>query len=516
MKFLVLLALSVSALGLASTNGNLDQPVKIDGGLVSGVAGNKYPAITAFRGIPFAAPPVGEGRWREPAAVRPWDGVRNADKFGASCIQRIVEVLKPWTYEFMTHNEISEDCLYLNVWTGAKSANEKRPVFVYIYGGGFNSGSGQVPVYDGEALASKGILVVSMNYRVGPLGFLAHPELTKESSHKASGNYGMLDQIAALRWIQSNIAKFGGDPGKVTIAGQSAGAASVHFLTASPLAKGLFHRAIAESGSSVGRGLGEATLAEVEAGGVKWAEAKGAKSLEELRALPWQKIQEPVQGLQTRFRPVVDGYSLMAPVREVFASHKQNDVVTMTGANKDEYGASPNPDISLAEFEKQARQRHGENAAAFLKLYPATNDAEAKRSANDAARDQARVSMFLWARQRAATAKTSAYTYYWTHPLPGPEISKYGAFHTSEVPYVFATLYRSDRPYTDLDHKIADQMSSYWANFVKTGDPNGKGLAKWPAVSSKPATMELGDAFGPIDVAGSEAKFKFWESMLTK
>ena len=485
----------------------LTQPLKVEGGLIIGTHGTKDPAITVFRGIPFAAPPVGDLRWRAPQPVKPWDGVRKADKFGASCIQRTPEELKPWTYEFMTHNEISEDCLYLNVWTGAKSANEKRPVFVYIYGGGFNSGSGQVPVYDGEALAAKGILVVSMNYRVGVLGFLAHPELE-------DANFGIHDQIAALRWIQANIARFGGDPAKVTIAGQSAGASSVHFLTASPLAKGLFRGAIAQSGSPYQRAGMQPKLADVQPDGVKFAEAKGAHSIADLRAMPWQKVVEPVQGLQISLRPVVDGRSLLAPIHEVLASGKQNDVATMTGANKDEYGASPNPDVTLAAYEKQSRERYGD---AFLKLYPASSDAEARAAQNQAARDQARVSMYLWTRQRAKTAKTKAFTYYWTHPLPGPEIAKYGAFHTSEVPYTFATLYMSKRPFAEADHKIADAVSSYWVNFVKTGNPNGKDLAPWAPVSDEnPQTMELGENFGPIAVAGSKAKFEFWETLMNK
>ena len=496
----------------------LDKPVKVDGGLVAGVPGSRDASIKVFKGIPFAAPPVGAGRWREPGPVEPWEGVRKANHFGASCIQRIVEELKPWTYEFMTHNEISEDCLYLNIWTGAKSANEKWPVFVYIYGGGFNSGSGQVPVYDGEGLAAKGVLVVSMNYRVGVLGFLAHAELSKESGHNASGNYGLLDQIAALRWIQRNIARFGGDPGRVTIAGQSAGASSVHFLTASALAKGLFHGAIAESGSSVGRGPGggEPALAEAEAGGAKFAEAKGAHSLADLRAMPWQKVVEAVPGWLVRFRPLVDGYSLTAPVREVFAAGKQNDVVTLTGSNRDEGGAVPNPTVTAAEFVKQVRTRFDADAGELLRLYPAATDEQARAAANDSSRDQARVSMYLWAVNRGKTAKTKAYTYFWTHALPGPEIAKYGAFHTSEVPYAFNTLYMSQRPYGETDHKIADAMSSYWANFVKNGNPNGKGLATWAPVGDGHETMELGDAFAPIAVAGSEEKFGFWKSVLLK
>jgi para-nitrobenzyl esterase len=483
----------------------LKQPIRVEGGLVAGVPGTRDPSILVYRGIPFAAPPVGDGRWRAPQPVKPWQGVRTADRFGSSCIQRTPEELKPWTYEFMTHTEISEDCLYLNLWTGAKSPREKRPVLVYIYGGGFNSGSGQVPVYDGEALAAKGIVVVSMNYRVGVLGFLAHPELEH-------ANFGMLDQIAGLRWIQANIAQFGGDPAKVTIAGQSAGASSVHFLTASPLAKGLFRGAIAQSGSSYQRPGMDLPLAEAQADGAKFAEAKGAGNIVSLRAMPWQKLVESVKGLQMRFRPVVDGHSLKMPIGEVFAAGQQNDVPTMTGSNKDEYGASPNPDVTLATFLSRSRERYGED---FLKHYPAANDTEARAAQNEAAREEKRVSIYLWARQRAKTAKTKAFTYFWTHPLPGPEIEKYGAFHTSEVPYVFATLYMSKRPFVDADWKIADAVSSYWVNFVKTGDPNGKGLAVWPAVDGeRQQTMEIGDAFGPIGVTATRARFEFWEILL--
>ena len=508
---------AMAALPLAAAA--IHQPVKVTGGSVSGAPGVD-PSIMAFKGIPFAAPPVGEGRWRAPQPVTPWQGVRKADRFGASCIQNIVEVLPPWTYEFMTHNEVSEDCLFLNVWTGAKAAGEKRPVFVYIYGGGFNSGSGQVPVYDGEGLAAKGLVMVTMNYRVGVLGFLAHPELTAESGVHASGNYGMLDQIAALRWVRENIARFGGDPGRVTIAGQSAGAFSVHFLTASPLAKGLFHRAIAESGSSAATDpRADRRLAEAEADGVKFAEAKGAHSLAGLRASSWQKVLEPLppalRGL-SRVRPIVDGYSLEAPVHEVFATGKQNDVATMTGCNKDEGGAMPNPTVTAAEFQKQARAGFGDRADEFLRLYPAADDGQARASANESARDRARVSMYLWAARRGKTAKTKAYTYFWTHPLPGPEVEKYGAFHTSEVPYALNTLSRSERPFLDEDRRIAAAVSSYWVNFARAGDPNGKGLARWAPVDARHETMELGARMGAVPVAASEAEFRFFADALSK
>src|SRR5215469_2755528 len=230
----------------------IKQPLKVEGGQISGVPG-KDTSILVFKGIPYAAPPVGDLRWRAPKPVLAWQGVRKADQFGNSCIQNIVTERKPWTYEFMTHTEINEDCLYLNVWTPAKSANERLPVYIYIHGGGNTEGSGAVPAYDGEGLAKKGIIVVTVNYRLGIFGFFTHPELTAESDVRASGNYALLDLIAALRWVHENIAAFGGNPNRVTIGGQSAGASNTHSLVASPLAKGLFQGAIAESGSSVGR-----------------------------------------------------------------------------------------------------------------------------------------------------------------------------------------------------------------------------------------------------------------------
>jgi para-nitrobenzyl esterase len=504
---------ATAVLAVGSLNAAITQPVKVEGGLVSGAPGTD-PSIIAFKGIPFAAPPVGDLRWRAPKPVVAWQGVRTADKFSASCIQNVVQERKPWTYEFMTHGAISEDCLYLNVWTAAKSAAEKRPVYVYLYGGGFSEGSAAVPVYDGEGLAKKGLVVVTINYRVGVLGYLAHPELTKESDHQASGNYGLLDQIAALRWVRENIAHFGGDENRVTVAGQSAGGMSVHDLTTSPLAKGLFQRAIVESGgSNIDRGgPGTArTLAQAEEDGRKFAESKGASSInsiKELRAMSWQKVTEASPGL--RYAPIVDGYSLPGPVRML------NDVVTLTGANVDELGGFGPPTPMTAEkFRNQARQRYGAAADEFLKLYPADTDEAARMSQTRSARDQALVSMYLWARERSKTARTKVYEYLWDHALPGPDAERFGAFHSSEVPYVMNTLNMSDRPFTDADRRIAAMMSSYWANFAATGDPNGKGLAAWPAVGEKPELIEVGDKTGLVPVAGSDAKFKFFEAYLT-
>ncbi len=507
----------VIAVQKKENNPLLKDPIRLKQGLVSGMAGTNE-AIAVFKGIPFGAPPVGPARWRAPEPAAGWSGVRKADAFSPSCIQSIVTERKPWTHEFMTHGEISEDCLYLNVWTPATSATARRPVFVYIYGGGNVEGSGAVPAYDGEGLASKGLVVVTFNYRVGVLGFFSHPELSKEASYHASGNYGLLDQIAAVRWVHDNIAAFGGDPGRITIAGQSAGASAVHNLTASPLVRGLFQRAIADSGSSISGG-GRA-LQDQEADGVRFAEAKGAHSLAELRALNWKDVTAPLNPAPTpavRFTIVTDGYALPVTEKDAFGRGTQNDVPTITGLNADENGAVPHPTITREAFEKQARTRYGEMADDFLKLYPASSDDEARAAQNQSSRDQARVSMYLWAINRGRTAKTSSYTYFWTHPLPGPDIEQYGAFHTSEVPYVLNTLSRSDRPFTDVDRKIADTLSSYWANFATTGDPNGKGLQRWAPVSAdSPSTMEVGDNFRSIGVASTKERLEFFRRFLTR
>lgn len=496
----------------------ISQPVQVEGGAVTGIPG-RDPSVTAFKGIPFAAPPVSNLRWREPQPVISWNGVRQSGEFGSSCIQTIHDELKPWTHEFMTHNQISEDCLYLNVWTPAKSAAENRSVFVYVYGGAFNSGSGAVPLYDGEGLAKKGLVVVTFNYRVGAFGFLALPELTRESPHHASGNYGLLDQVAALRWVQANIRHFGGDPMRVTVGGQSAGSISVHDLTASPLAKGLFKGAIMESGgSTVGRmgiRVGPKTLAEAEADGEKFMHAQGATTLAQLRALPWQKLTSTEPGL--RFVPIVDGYLLPAPVPTVFAEGRQNDVVSLTGINTGELQGLTGPQgtpTTVEAYQQEANKRFGGRADAFLQLYPAVNEDQVKSARQESARDGNVTALYLWAQARAKTAKTPVYEYLWNHTLPGPDAPKYGAFHSSELPYVLNTLNRSDRPFTRRDHEIADVLSSYWANFIAQGNPNGKGLARWQPVGTQPEIMEIGDDCRPVPVAGNQAKFSFWKSVL--
>jgi len=489
--------------------------VRVAEGRLAGAAAAD-PDVTVFKGVPFAAPPVGDLRWRAPRPPAPWDGVRKADAFSASCVQNIVDVRKPWTYEFMAHGATGEDCLYLNVWTPARAASERHPVLVFIHGGANTEGSGSVPVYDGTGLATKGTVVVTINYRLGPFGFFAHPELTQETTYHASGNYGLLDQIAAVRWVKANIAAFGGDPSRITVAGQSAGASGVRNLIVSPLAKDLFHRAIAESGVSL-LGVGPArTLADAEQDGVRFARAKTAASIAELRALPAQQIATPpVGGTPFRWGTVIDNYALVSGEADAFAAGRHNDVPVLTGTNRDESGASPVPTATAATFQRQIEQRYGEKAPEFLALYPAASDEDARGSANASARDVARVTTSMWAAGRAKTAASKTFTYFWDHTLPGPDAAQYGAFHTSEVPYVLNTLAQSDRPFTADDRKIADVMSSYWANFAANGDPNGRGLPRWPSTSEQPdATMNVGDTFAPIPLAGSAGKLALLRSLL--
>lgn len=469
--------------------------------------------VRMYRGIPYAAPPVGEWRWRAPRPARRWRGLRKAQRFGAACIQRVAGSRLPWSREFMVQEEISEDCLFLNVWTGAESASERRPVLVYLHGGGYQEGSGAVEVYDGSKLAQKGLVVVTINYRLGALGYLAHPALTAESKHAVSGNYGMLDQLEALRWVQRNITAFGGDPARVTIAGQSAGAGSVHNLIASPLARGLFRRAIAQSGSSVS-GTPTPTLAEAEKAGLAYAAARGARSPGELRALKWEHlIGGAVPG--PRFAPVVDGWALPLDALAAVEAGRHHDVPVLTGLNADEASSQPTyGGLSAGDFIKQANERYAARSVTFLALYPAGDDQQAALSQKEASRDRNRVSMFLWASRRARTSRTPAWTYYFTRAIPWPPFPQFGAFHTGEVPYVFGTTDRLDRPWQAKDKEVRGLMMSYWVNFVSGGNPNGAGLPVWaPFDPVAETTFEIGERTGVRPVA-TPARYRFFTEYL--
>jgi para-nitrobenzyl esterase len=516
-----LLSMTLVALPRASSDpvSAADRTIHTASGDVSGVLSGANGGIVSFKGIPFAAPPVGDLRWREPRPPTSWTGVRKADAFGPNCMQNLAGRHDPWTEEYMAHGEISEDCLVLNVWTPASApASARRPVIVFLHGGAFNEGSGSVAVYDGAALARKGIVAVTINYRLGVLGFLAHPDLTRESASHASGNYGLLDAVAALRWVRENIAAFGGDPQRVTLAGQSAGAMMVSALTASPLAKGLFQRAIIDSDGTIFSGGVWRTrpLAEAEREGVEFAKARGLSSVAELRATSWKELTAspaPASASGAGAAPalapfragtVIDGHLLAAEPSVIIAQGAQNDVPTLTGVNADELTAG----LRAETYVRQVQERYGAMAGEYLSLYPSAMNFAA------GGRDRGRTTLHLWAKARAKTAQTKVFTYYWTHAEPGPDAARYGAFHTSELPYFFNNL-QAPRPFTPKDREIADKLSSYWANFAASGDPNGRGVPSWPAFDAARAqTMEVGERFAPMPVAETPAKLAFFERVL--
>ena len=464
------------------------ESLHLEQGTITGISGIDTD-IQVYKGIPYAAPPVADLRWRPPQPPSPWEGTFKADTFGPGCIQNLTRSRPPWTEEFMHQGSISEDCLYLNIWSGAPSAEERRPVLVYIHGGGFSEGSGSVLVYDGEPLAKKGLVVVTINYRLGLFGFFAHPELSAESDHSASGNYGLLDQVAALKWVQKNISDFGGDPDNVTVAGQSAGAVSVYLLTASPLARGLFHRVIVQSGPGGLASFGltntrslASSLSEVEENGIELVKARSARSIQAMRAMPANELIAVSLPPTVRFGPVIDGYFLLDDVPTVYAEGSQNDVPMMTGFNADEGSAFPGYGQStLEEYPNTVSTRYGERAEAYLALYPADTDEAAGLALKTGLRDLAAVALGRLAVERVQSARTEAYLYYFERGIPWPERPEFGAFHTAEVPYFFNTLDHIDRPWTEVDRHLADLMSTYWVNFSTHGSPNNPSVPLWTA-----------------------------------
>jgi len=482
--------------------------VRTDAGAVEGAT--NADGVRAFLGIPYAAPPVGALRWQAPQAVAPWTGVKQATAFGARCMQG------PIFNDMIFRDQLSEDCLYLNVWAPAGAA--KLPVMVWIYGGGFQAGSASEPRQDGSKLATRGVIVVSMNYRLGVFGFLAHPDLTKEASSHASGNYGLLDQIAALQWVKKNIAAFGGDPDNVTIFGESAGSLSVSVLMASPLAKGLFEKAIGESGAYLAGPSGPLVpkrLAAAEAQGQKFAQALGADSLAALRAKSADDVLKAALagGAGAWFSPDIDGYVLPDDPYTIFTGGQQQHVPLLAGWNLGEARAAvtlAKDKVTAETFTKQTRERYKDAADAVLKVYPATNDAEAVESAAALAGD-----MFIgygtwkWLDVHLATGSSPVYRYSFDRDRPIPLDTKVngvavtakdiGARHAGEIEYVFGTLSSDTKaPWEPVDTTISEQMMSYWTNFAKTGTPNGTGLPEWPAygASNGYQVMHLGPASG--------------------
>ena len=470
--------------------------------------------VHIFRGVPYAAPPVRDLRWKPPQPPAPWEGVRPADRFGPQCMQQRV------FGDMMFRNEgVSEDCLYLNVWTPATAAEAKLPVLVYYYGGGFVAGDGSEPRYDGESMARRGIVVVTMSYRLGVFGFFAHPELTAESPHGASGNYALLDQHAALEWVRQNIGAFGGDPARVTIAGESAGSFSVSAQMASPLSKGLIAGAIGESGSLLGSRV-PASRAEMEQSGVAFAERVGAPSLQALRALSAMELLEAsAQPGMPRFSASVDGYFFPRSPAEIYAAGEQAHVPLLVGWNSEEmnYRALLGPNEPTPEnFAKVVRELYGDRADEVLRLYPAATPEETIQSATDLAGDRfIGYSTWKWADLHGQTGEAPVYRYYYAHPRPPmrPEMGDAvpglaggvvrgqeaqanrpppptGAVHSAEIEYAMGNLATNPvYAWTEDDHRVSEVLQGYFANFIETGDPNGAGLPRWPAIDGGDAPV---------------------------
>jgi para-nitrobenzyl esterase len=483
--------------------------VKTNNGTIEGYENQ---GLRIFKGIPFAAPPLGELRWKAPQPVQNWDGVKKCTTFSASPMQANPTPFMCWSEEFLIPKEhISEDCLYLNVWTGAKSTKEKRPVLVYIYGGGFRSGGAACPIYDGEAIAKKGVVFVSINYRVGVFGFLAHPELSKESGHNASGNYALMDMISALQWVHENIEAFGGDAKNVTIAGQSAGAFAVNYLVASPLTKGLIHQAIAESGGSFYKNplRPDVDMKGAEEMGIKFAKSL---SLSALRAKSSEEIQKSQGGLSS---PIVDGYVMPEGIFEIFSQGKQNDIPTIVGWNEDDRVSGP--PVKAEIFKEQIRKRFGNHADDFFKVYPVETEEQSAQSQIALGRDELfGLQDYTWAKMQTKTGKSKAFIYNFNRKLPAytPE-TQFGAFHTGEVPYAYNNLHTVKRPWEAIDYKIADMMSSYWVNFAKTGNPNGKELPVWETYQSATEQVMIIDKLSGSKEFPSKAQMAFWENYYT-
>ncbi len=490
-------AVSILSAGLALAQ--QPAPVRVEQGLVQGMAED---GLAVYRGIPFAAPPVGDLRWRAPQPAAKWDGVRPAAKFAPKPIQGSRNA-----------PDMSEDCLYLNVWTPAKSADDRIPVLVWIYGGGFAGGSTSEPVHNGEKLARKGVVLVSIAYRVGQLGFLAHPELSAETTNRVSGNYGLLDMIAGLEWVRKNIAAFGGDPDKVTIFGESAGGIAVSMLCASPLAKGLFHGAISQSGGSFGPprpttfpGENLKRLPEAERAGEAYARSAGVSSIAELRKLPPDQLPGG-RGLGMSW-PIIDGWVIPDDQYKLYAAGKYNDMPVLVGYNSDE-GASFSGAKTPEEHIAGVRTRYGKFADDLLKAYPVGTNSVPK-TARDLMRDAAfGWHTWTWARLQAQTGKSKVFYYYFDqhpeHPEGSPRAG-HGAPHGVDVAYVFQHLNPNNPQTTKADLEISDAMSTYWVNFAKRGDPNGEGVPAWPAFSNaNPVVMYFNQKPYPGPVPSAES-----------
>lgn len=509
-------ALSVSTLLVAAAWGDdrddyiaaLDT-VQVSGGTIA-AAFESNSRMRVFKGIPFAAPPVDALRWAPPGPVVPWLGVRRSDNFGPACWWGNRPAKSPNAILYQQTEGQSEDCLYLNVWTSVRaghSADAKRPVMMLIYGGGNQLGAGSLPNYNGEGLAQQGPVVVTMNYQLGPLGFLAHPALSAESPNHVSGNYAVLDAIAALQWIKANIAQFGGDPGNVTVYGEFAGAAMASVLLGSPLANGLFHRVVLESLGFLPAGNPSPTLAQGEAAGTTFATNLGASNIADLRKLPSQDV---MAGAGSLIGEVVDGYVLPNQLDQLFMVRQINNVPVLAGFNADEGTPYPPFATTLAGYNAAAQAQFGSFAPAFMKAYPVASDADVLAMAYEPMRDGSLGwQAFSMARAHAALRQSKTFVYFFNrrpgyfpnqHFAEQDPPQKYGAYHSLEQVYLYNNLDRSapPRPYTRTDRQIAAIASAYLVNFATRGDPNGRDLPRWPEfVGNSSELMYIGDTIRP-------------------
>ncbi|MBV8512075.1 MAG: carboxylesterase family protein [Xanthobacteraceae bacterium] len=510
---------------MASTVTYAGPALQIEGGQVADVSPGPS-GIRVFKGIPYAAPPTGELRWKAAQPVKTWDGVRTASEWGPRCVQsnRLGD-LDP------LNKRMDEDCLYLNVWTPAKLTDSALPVMVWIHGGSNLNGAGSQPEYDGSNLARKGVVVVTFNYRLDIFGFLAHPELSKESGTNSSGNYGLLDQIAALKWVQRNIRAFGGDPSQVAIFGESAGAFDVSLLMASPLAKGLFMRAIGESGGALTPipAFGPKPLQIGEQDGVKFAQSMGAHSISDLRAKSAQELLDAAIKNPINYGfGVVDDYVVPEHPALIYSQGKQNDVPLLVGWNADEgsyFGARIK--LDSPSYAERIRAQFKDNADKVLQLYPPGSTPEQERASFTALLGDEVIAYGGWAwSQRAATSgKSPVFRYYFTRRPPGAPtefsvnpIAAPGVYHFAEIYYVFDNLdVMKDWPWSPEDRRLAEIMSSYWTNFAKTGDPNGPGLPRWDAYmpTREGQVMQLG-ATSNMQPQPHPNRYEFWDALYAK
>jgi para-nitrobenzyl esterase len=460
----------------------------------------------AFLGLPYAAPPVGNLRWKAPEPPAAWNGTRDATKFGNRCEQWHI-----WDDYIFNDAGPSEDCLYLNVYAPAKTKQGSNlPVMVWIHGGGFLAGSGSEPRYTNPALVAKGVIVVTLNYRLNVFGFLASEDLAKEQGGHA-GNYGLMDQVAALRWVKSNIAAFGGDVNNVTIFGESAGSFAVSALTVAPSAQGLFQKLIGESGAFFGGAIPMTSTTERARRDQSFVNSLGAKNLEELRSMPADKILEAVQKQRgVFFSPVVDGAFLPESMPEAYAAGRQAHVPSIIGWNRDERAGTLSKDMTAEKWRAYAKEHYGANADAFLVAFPANTDEQAVRSADDFTTNGfIALGAWRWAEAQSKTGQAPVYRFRFDRPAPPEPIHPAGkyAFHSTELEYVFGTLdVRKGASWKAADRKLSDEVVTYWTNFARTGDPNGNGLSRWPRYDEGKMMIHLDD---PITVTPDTTRSEF-------